>query len=374
MQPTRMIAAENPTFTVRSLLIATLGVAIHLLGVRQFGVCAERPLLIRHIDVGHGDATLIVAPDGESLLVDGGSNHQGQRIVVPLIRGLGIGALDFVLATHYDSDHIGGLDEVIRELEPAQSVLDRGGSAERDQRSFEAYADQAAQKRKKIEPGETINLGSAVRVTCVAAGGRILGGSSVFLDGTSENAASVALVVQYKQFDYFIGGDLTGGGRSGARRTADVESVLAPVVGDVDVVKLNHHGGASSSNKRFLTALRPEVGVISVGNGGANRSRYRYPSRDALNRILAQSSFQAIFMTNRGETRGGLSPQDLALIRIADGDIVITTNGLRYQVNGMTFACDGQTSLPPSGRPRFREQIDKVRPSLKRAKVREDLK
>ena len=99
----------------------------------------------------------------------------------------------------------------------------------------------------------------------------------------------------------------------------------------------------TGSNEGFLAALKPEVAIISVGNGGLNRARYHHPSRTVLDRLLALTGLQAVFQTNRGETRGGLTAQDLQLINIADGDVVLSTDGKSYVINGVTFPVDEPT-------------------------------
>jgi hypothetical protein len=184
----------------------------------------------------------------------------------------------------------------------------------------------------------------------VAVNGRVEGGRRVVLARHAENDASVALTVRFGGFDYFAGGDLTGGGPSGTKRTADVESVVASVVGDVDVLKVSHHGSTTSSNPTFLRALKPEVAVISVGTGGANKFRYRHPSRDVLDRLLLLAGLQAVYMTSRGETVGGLTQKDLNLIRVAGEDVTISTDGVTYAVNGQTFVVDQRQSSRPGVR------------------------
>lgn len=218
-------------------------------------------LFIHHIDVGQGDATLIISPTRRTLLIDGGNNGEGRANVLPLLDRLGITKLDFVVATHYDADHIGGLDEVIERLTGGVgTVYDRGDVGRvPDTDTFKDYLRAAGGKRRTIEPGTTINLGRDISIICVAVNGQVKGGRHLPLGRDAENDASVAIRLRFGSFDYFAGGDLTGGGRSGTKRTTDVESVVAPVVGDVDVLKVSHHGSTTSSNETFLRTLKPEV-------------------------------------------------------------------------------------------------------------------
>ncbi|MGA7878809.1 MAG: MBL fold metallo-hydrolase, partial [Desulfoferrobacter sp.] len=283
------------------------------------------------------------SPVGKSLLIDAGNNGMGNKKVLPLLRTLKIVSLDYVVATHYDADHIGGLDEVVNGIGVKIKAYDRGELKKtKKSKTYKDYAASIANKHASISPGEEIDLGP-VRVTCMAVNGKTVKdppeGSAV----TEENACSVALKLRYGGFDYFIGGDISGGGRSGTKVTDDVEGKVAPLVGDVDVLRISHHGSTTSSNESFLAATRPEVAVISVGNGGSNY-RYHHPSRDVLDRFLALQGLRIVFQTNRGETLGGITDEDLKTIRITDGDVVLSTDGNTYMVNGMLFPVDEQTS------------------------------
>jgi len=83
---------------------------------------------IHCLDIGQGDATLIVSASGQSLLVDGGPDGQGTNVIVPYLSSVGVTALDYMMATHYHSDHIGGLDEVYHQVGVLTTCFDRGWS------------------------------------------------------------------------------------------------------------------------------------------------------------------------------------------------------------------------------------------------------
>lgn len=306
-------------------------------------------LSIYHIDVDQGDATLIISPSGKTLLIDAGDTGKGATRVFPLLQALKLDSIDYTLVTHYDSDHMGGMDEVLLALQEdvKVNVFDRGGT-KKSTKAITEYQqmveDHFKDKHQEIQPGMRIDLGPEIAVVCVAVNQKIHSADSGQGNGDDENAKSVALVIRYKDFDYFIGGDLTGGGKSGSKRTPDMESQVARIVGDIDVLKINHHGSQTSSNQFFLNVLRPEVAIISVGDGGKNRL-YHHPHRLVLTRLRKLDTLEHIFMTHRGQTTGGLRKEELKSINIANGNVVVTTNGKSYEVNGVVFQTDGLHSL-----------------------------
>ncbi|HPB09485.1 MAG TPA: MBL fold metallo-hydrolase [Candidatus Cloacimonadota bacterium] len=291
-------------------------------------------LQIQHLDVGQGDGTLIVTPSGLTILIDAGNNGKGTGVVLPYLNSLGITQLDFVIASHYHADHIGGLDEVINGLGAVNVgiVYDRGTDAPLP--GTVTYTDYvaaaAAAGRVTISLGQVIDLGDGATLTCLAVDGDVLDFGHVADSDSSENDLSIAFLLSWNRFQYFTGGDCGGE----TTYYADLETPLAPLVGDVDAFKINHHGSAYSTNQVFVDALQPEVGVISVGDGNS----YGHPVQAVLNRLAAAGC--AMYLTEAGA--GGTLPAGSGWV--ADGPIVLTTDGYSYSMAfGITshlYPCD----------------------------------
>jgi beta-lactamase superfamily II metal-dependent hydrolase/DNA/RNA endonuclease YhcR with UshA esterase domain len=333
---------------------------------------AEPTLSIYFFDIGQGNATLIISPTGKTLLVDGGRDGVGQQVIVPEMQRLGVKSLDYMVATHYDSDHIGGLDEVAAVFPPT-IAYDGGDLVLRfsppDPNVFSAYVRAVGSSRRTITPGTVLDLGGQAVATCIVVNGELISGGSVPIFGRRDrndqpdNSASVGLLVQFGDFDLFIAGDLTGGGLN----TTDVESAIAPLVGDVDVLQINHHGSRTSSTSTFLRTLKAEVGIIQVGRDNS----FGHPSIEATDRFIttpptsgqiplppdgnfAVERVPLIFQNEPSPDRSDASRQGL----VADGPIVIETDGRSYIVRGgrlapRAFPTDGAESgirsdFPPS--------------------------
>lgn len=291
-------------------------------------------LTITCLDVAQGDATLIQSPSGQTLLFDGGENGKGNGVIIPFLQAQGITDLDYMVASHYHSDHVGGLDEVIAQI-PVGIAYDRGWSY--TTLTYNSYANAVSAVRQTILPGQVIDLGEGVTVTCVALNGNGVV-PSPYSNSSYENEYDVCLKVEYGGFDYFQAGDLTGNPDSGYK---DIETGVGLLTGDVDVYQVNHHASDSSSVAAFLQSIQPEVSIISVGNNS-----YGHPTQNVLNRLVQYGSF--VYQTETG-SGGTLPASDLSVV---GGHVVIQTDGLTtYTVDGNTWQIDEDTASPAGLQP-----------------------
>lgn len=254
-------------------------------------------------DVGQGDATLLRSPRGKTLLIDAGPPSAGRERLLPLLRELKVDKLDALLVTHYDLDHLGGVPSLLAgedgEVGTGDDIrvgiaYDRGGTPWDNSPGYDGYLSALAEAgipRRTLEAGQTLPLDEAVEVLCLAANGAVAapGGDPVAVDlspatySGKENAASIALRIEFGDFRYLTAGDLTGGGSLDGFLTPDIESLLVEATGRVDVVHANHHGSLSSSNASLVEATAPGAVVIQAGKDNA----YRHPHPEVLARWLA---------------------------------------------------------------------------------------
>lgn len=305
-------------------------------------------LAIHHINVQQGDCTLIVGPDGTTFLIDAGNQGKGTAEVVPYLQAIGIPAsagFDFMLATHRDSDHLGGLDEVIAAGYQATGTIWDNGSTKTGGAIDEFLAAAAGTVADAVQPmplGHVVNLGSGATATCVAVGGQVLGHGAV-AGAADENDLSVAILVRFGTFEYLTAGDLGGGdgdksctGRSTGQ--ADVETTLTislrPGGGadlltadGIEVLDVNHHGSESSTNNQYMNLLTPAVAVINTGAGQG--SNFHHPRADVVEKVLmAQVACitappALVLQTEEGDPIGSnTSTQGFCV-----GDVIIRTSG-----------------------------------------------
>ncbi len=346
----------NPHTTLRSPLSWRAPRETSLLGIRRTLVVLlivvssplwPQHLTLHHIDVGQGDATLISLSNGTTVLIDAGATTKGRRIVAPFLRDCSITSLDFTFASHYHEDHIGGLDEVIHSLstDSVRFMADRGPDpAPPKSKAFLEYwsAAEGCRQHVAIASGQIVDLSEHVSLRCVAANGRVIDSPDLLKRPPNENDLSIAWVLSYAdttdsdlvQFRYFTGGDC--GGTSG--RYLNLETPLAGVVGDVDAMKLNHHGSRYSTGESFLRALSPEIVVISVGA----QNPFRHPHQEVLDRLQYAPSVRRIYLTQSS------GPPVVPKAQVL-GTVTLKVFGAFYTVGRDTFSLQLQANNSEAG-------------------------
>jgi hypothetical protein len=323
-------------------------------------------LEIHHLDLGQADSTLIVGPTGRSLLVDAGEprwdGDEGAHTIGAQVRAvLGCGHLDQVLITHFHVDHLGfpgkgGLWHLVE----AQGFT-VGRLLVRDARRFRGdggttidrwldYLDGAGRRlHPEIAREGTgqIDLGPAVAFRIVAADGHgALMPGDFHLDRAppNENDYSLAALLRFGRFDYFIGGDLSGEWSTSSYGYAyhDIESLVARGLPDVDVYRADHHGSEHSSNSTLLAQLQPEVSIVSAGDGNP----YGHPAPATVEHLGMTG---VLYLTQRGAAVASAS------VRVAGPVVVRSRDGVTYAVNGDIYAATDPPRVDADGDGYFRQ-------------------
>jgi beta-lactamase superfamily II metal-dependent hydrolase len=261
------------------------------------------------VAVRQGEAAAFRGACGEMGLMD--ANRFRTDEVLAAIDMVGSRTLKWIANTHYDADHLGDIVSVATSPGVSVGTLhDRGGDRKvKDSATYRTYYDYVTGlgTRAPLDIGDTFTLCSGrdqVVFTVVTAGTD--GAAAEGIDVTEENDRGLCFHVEYHDFDLATCGDING---TDAGSRTDVESAIASTLGDVEVVKVNHHGSSYSSNTTYVSTLSAEVSIISIG-----RNSFGRPDATVIARWDATGD---VFQTQ--------SPTDNALI---DGDIIITTSGV----------------------------------------------
>lgn len=239
---------------------------------------AAKNLEMFFIDVEGGQATLIVSPSGQSLLVDTGWLGYGQRDAKRIVEAAKLAKvkkIDYVLITHYHLDHVGGAAALTEHI-PVGAFIDHGPNTEtgRGANEMNAVYEKAlagGAKRIVVKPGDTIPVkGLDIRIVAArgdrlegaAPGGGTANGACSGVEpkkpDASENARSVGFLMTFNKFRFADLADLTW------NKELDL-SCPQNAIGPVDLFLVSHHGDAQSNSPALVHALHPKVAIMNNG-------------------------------------------------------------------------------------------------------------
>jgi competence protein ComEC len=266
-------SAWHGAWAARSLIVGTAAAALVAVGaqVSSGGGVVE----LHAIDVGQGDAVALRTPRGRWLLFDAGRSWSGgdagRSTIVPYLRRRG-GTLHAFVLSHPHSDHVGGGATVVRALRPAY-FWDAGYVAGSE--PYRASLEVAARERvvwRRVRPNDTVDV-DGVRI-------RFLAPDSAWAASLADaNDASTVALIEYGDVRFLLTGDAEQG-----EETWMLQRYASGL--RADVLKVGHHGSATSSSPDFLDAVQPRVALISVG--AANT--YGHPSVEVVRSLTARGA------------------------------------------------------------------------------------
>ena len=230
-------------------------------------------LEITAIDVGQGDSLLLVSPEGSTMLIDGGGSigpmHSefdfGEDVVAPYLWSRGIDHLDVIALTHAHGDHIGGLPRIIEDFQPSELWVGINPEITSLQRLYETASTNHVAIRSHVA-GDALDWGGANI--------RVLSPPSDWQPKSKrQNDDSLALLVRYGETSALLAGDLE----------KNMERFVATESPGADLLKVAHHGSATSTTPELLAAVHPRFAVISAGY----HNSFGHPRQVVLERLQA---------------------------------------------------------------------------------------
>lgn len=278
------------------MISSTRGVLALLL----FAGCRPAPKTLRvtFLDVGQGDSAVIETPSGRVVVIDGGGipttderegGDPGSRILVPFLRSRGISAVDLLVATHPDDDHIQGLVAAVTRLR-VRAALDSGlpagpGPCTRLRAAWRARGVRVHLARR----AQSFELGGGARL-------EVLHPAEPLLTGTRSDDNNNAIVVR------LVFGKVRVLFTADAEDEAEKSLLGSGLDLHADVLKVGHHGSRGSTSAAFLKAVSPTAAVVSCGRN----NRFGHPHKETLQRLEGVPLFRtdqqgAILLETDGE-------------------------------------------------------------------------
>lgn len=221
-------------------------------------------LQVHYIDVGQGDCTLVCC-DGHAMLIDAGDNSKGTLVQLYLTKQ-GISSLDYVIGTHPDADHIGGLDVIITKFDCGRIMMPDISNQTASYRDVVEAMDYRGYQNTAPQAGSSYLLGSA-SFTVIAP---------VESNYENTNNYSIGIKLVHGDNSFIFMGDAEEEAEEDILKSgADIQS---------DVLKVGHHGSRTSTSAAFLEAVNPAYAVISCGEGNS----YGHPHAETLNNLRSR--------------------------------------------------------------------------------------
>ena len=230
-------------------------------------------LKIYFLDVGQGDCTLIRTPYGKNIIIDGGDGNSdkydyGEKVVYPYLLDRRIKKIDYLVASHADSDHMGGLIYILENMKVEQILL---GIQSQESNQLKDLIDIANKKKVKIiilKAGDEIKIDKDIRINVLFPIK-----NNLILENSLNNN-SLVFKLKYNNFSMLFTGDIE----------EIAENELINLYKDnlkSTILKIAHHGSKSSSSKEFLKSVSPQIAVIGVGK----KNKYGHPNEEVLLRL-----------------------------------------------------------------------------------------
>ena len=260
-------------------------------------------LEINFIDVGQGDCTLIRA-NGKSILVDaGGSKDEksfdvGKNTVFPYLLDRGIASLDYVIVSHFDSDHCQGFNFILKNMKVKTAIICNIGQESEEYNHFVRLAKENKTKIRYVQKGSIIKLGKNKIIEILYPD------KNEKINDNAKNNNAIVFKLTWNKFSMLFTGDIE---EKAERKILEMYKNKEEKLKS-DILKVAHHGSKSSTMQEFLEIVKPSLALIGVGEN----NNFGHPNDMVLNR-LEQSGCK----TYRTDMLG---------------EITITSNGKSYNV------------------------------------------
>ena len=240
-------------------------------------------LEIYFIDVGQGDCTLIITPNNKKILIDGGGSENydvGENILIPYLLDRKISSLDYVIISHFDQDHIGGILSVLKEIKVQKIIIGKQGAKNEQYEELYKIVKEKNILLSIVEKGDIINIEKNVQF-------KILFPEKELIKENVLNNNSIVAKLEYKNFKILFTGDIEEIAEKKLIKYYSKEELNA------DILKISHHGSKTSTTTEFLDVVNPRIALIGVGQN----NKFGHPDDSIINNLANRNI--KIFRTDK---------------------------------------------------------------------------
>lgn len=227
-------------------------------------------LRIFFIDVGQGDSTLIITPDKKTVLIDGGGSDSfdvGEKVLLPYLLDRRILKIDYVLISHFDTDHCGGILTIMEKVKVKNIIISEQAEHSENYERFKKLMINKKIRLIEVKKGDKIKIGGYSEF-------KILFPPSRLLSENPLNNNSIVAQFNYNNFKMLFTGDIEKLAEQQILKTEKAEI-------RADILKVAHHGSKTSSIPEFIKAVRPKIALIGVGKNNT----FGHPNQQTIKNL-----------------------------------------------------------------------------------------
>lgn len=251
-------------------------------------------LAVHFLDIGQGDSIYLELPNGETMLIDAAENYYGEGII-DYIKHTGHDEIDYLVATHPHSDHIGSMSYIVRNFTVNAVYMSKAVTTTKTYQNLLEAIQKKGLKITNAKAGVTVLSEDDLTIEVLAP---------VTIDDDLNNC-SIVLKITYGKTSFLFTGD------------AETEE-FASIKGDIsaNVLKVGHHGSRTSTTEEILERIHPDIAVISCGED----NEYGHPHKSTLD-YLKKAGCEMVYRTD------------------TDGTVTVTSDGetISVETNGKSI-------------------------------------
>lgn len=247
-----------------------IGLLIVLILINFIIYIFPQKLRIFFIDVGQGDSTLIITPDKKTVLIDGGGSDSfdvGEKVLLPYLLDRRILKIDYVLISHFDTDHCGGILTIMKKVKVKNIIISEQAEHSENYERFKKLMIHKKIRLIEVKKGDKIKIGRYSEF-------KILFPTSRLLSENPLNNNSIVAQFNYNNFKMLFTGDIEKLAEQQILKTEKAEI-------RADILKVAHHGSKTSSIPEFIKAVKPKIALIGVGKNNT----FGHPNQQTIKNL-----------------------------------------------------------------------------------------